>query len=103
VSLGEALAFVLRVLALAAVVSAAVAGVIAALGALAHRGDRRAAQAPAAPAGPSDEERAAIFAAVAALCGPHRIVHIADTTTSHAWVSEGRARQHGLHGHGPHR
>jgi hypothetical protein len=103
VTTGEALAFVGWVGAIAAVVSLAVAGIVAALTAAAGRAARRVAPAPAPPAGPSEEERAAIFAAVAAVCaGPHRIVHIADTATGHAWVAEGRARQHASHAP-PHR
>jgi hypothetical protein len=42
-----------------------------------------------------DEDVAALSAAIFTVIGPHRILHIADT--SHAWSSHGRAAQHTSH------
>jgi hypothetical protein len=40
---------------------------------------------------------AAISAAVYAVAGPHRIVHIEHGARSPAWVTEGRVRHHSAH------
>jgi Na+-transporting methylmalonyl-CoA/oxaloacetate decarboxylase gamma subunit len=45
--------------------------------------------------GVPEEDVAALSAAIFAVIGPHRILHIADT--SHAWSSHGRAAQHTSH------
>jgi len=51
------------------------------------------------PVGPgiADEDVAAVSAAVFALIGPHRVVHIAETGHGHSWTAEGRAALHTSH------
>jgi len=54
------------------------------------------------PVGASDQRDehvpiAAISAAVYALVGPHRIVHIEHAARSPAWVAAGRVRHHSAH------
>ncbi|MDR1936266.1 MAG: hypothetical protein LBS49_11930 [Candidatus Accumulibacter sp.] len=100
----------LQVYAIAAAVSFLVAILIKVLVGVTGRlekGTRRApaaprpAAAPAAPLSPAavpDEVVAVITAAVAVATGPHRILHIGES--SHAWTHEGRAA---LHSHQPKR
>ncbi len=100
---------------LAAVVSLAVAVVIKlivyALGAIERKpaaGPAPAAARPLAPEmldGVPADHVAAITAAVFAVVGEHRIVHIHDAHRHEGWVSEGRQSHHHSHsvGHHPRR
>ena len=58
---------------------------------------RESAQSEVHPVfdGIPEEDVAALSAAIFAVIGPHRILHIADT--SHGWRSHGRAAQHISH------
>ncbi len=102
----------LAIYALAAAISLAIAAVIKIVGALAaSRARRRARRAAGAPAtdgapqegaprerGPPDEaEVAAIAAAIHAMLGKHRIVHLAERSHGAAWAAEGRAAHHASH------
>ena len=49
--------------------------------------------------GISEEDVAALTAAIFAMIGPHRILHIGETRP--AWTSQGRAAQHTSHGEHP--
>jgi len=52
---------------------------------------------PPVPAGPPAHHVAAITAAIAAMGGKHRIVHIEPARGTRAWISEGRLLQQTSH------
>jgi hypothetical protein len=51
------------------------------------------------PVGPgiSDDDVAAVSAAIFAMIGPHRVVHIGEAGHGHSWMAEGRAALHTSH------
>lgn len=89
----------LQVYGIAAVISALVAVVIKALVAVTGRLDKKA-KAPEIPlgtvcpvgAGVPEEDVAALSAAIFAMIGPHRILHIGQST--HGWAAGARPAQH---------
>ncbi|MBL8489751.1 MAG: hypothetical protein JNM82_03115 [Rhodocyclaceae bacterium] len=74
--------------------------IVVTLGRLESRPAQPAAPAPApqSQAGPPAEHVAAIAAAVYAMLGSHRIVHIEETRRRAGWLAEGRLAQHSSHG-----
>jgi hypothetical protein len=44
-----------------------------------------------------DEDVAAVFAAVYAVIGPHRVVHIGPGGYGRSWIAEGRVAHHASH------
>jgi hypothetical protein len=44
-----------------------------------------------------DEDVAAVFAAIYAVIGPHRLVHIGMGGHGRSWIAEGRVAHHGSH------
>jgi hypothetical protein len=60
---------------------------------------------PAAASAPPSEHVAAIAAAVYAVLGVHRIVHIEERDRGRVWTAEGRMAHHASHNvpHRPHR
>jgi hypothetical protein len=44
-----------------------------------------------------DEDVAAVFAAVYAVIGPHRLVHIGAGSHGRSWIAEGRVAHHASH------
>lgn len=94
--------FSLQVYGIAIVVAMLVAALIKLLVAVTGRLERDAA-AKAVPQGEIcpvafgilDEDVAALSAAIFAIVGPHRILHI--SPTNRAWASQGRAAQHTSH------
>jgi hypothetical protein len=44
-----------------------------------------------------DEDVAAVFAAVYAVIGPHRVVHIGPGGYGRSWITEGRVAHHASH------
>jgi len=80
---------------------------------LSRQAERDAAKAPAKPApvaqpaaiasGVPQEHLAAIVAAVAAMLGAHRIVHIETANRGYGWTAEARTVHHTSHTPGVHR
>jgi hypothetical protein len=97
----------IQIYALAIVIAMFVAVIIKVLVLAMQRFERRVAVDPVIPIGtvcPLDhgipeEDVAALTAAIFAIMGPHRILHIADTPQ--AWSNQGRAAQHTSHGEHP--
>jgi hypothetical protein len=95
----------LLVYAIAIVVSFMVAGLIRLLVAATARMKSVTALSPGAQealvcpvdVGIPDTDVAAIAAAVAAMIGAHRIVHIAEGGHGHTWTAEGRLAHHTSH------
>ena len=104
----QSLILVLQLYAIAAAISLFVAVIIKTLVKVTGHVERRAQRptpvpaalpkaggalaAPAASTGIPDEEIAVVTAAVAAVMGPHRVLHIAQGGRS--WSSQGRTAQH---------
>ncbi|MBL8487162.1 MAG: hypothetical protein JNK22_08765 [Rhodocyclaceae bacterium] len=102
----DPLARTLSIYVIAITVSMVVALVIRLIVAVLGRLEKRPAALPAPaiaaaapiPAGPPPEHVAAIGAAIAAVIGGHRIVHIEETRRKAGWLAEGRQALHGSHG-----
>ena len=102
-----ALVKALQIYALAIVIAMLVAVLIKAMVVSMQRLERRNADVPDVPMGTvcpvdlgiPDEDVAALTAAIFAMIGPHRILHIGETRQ--AWTSQGRAAQHTAHGDHP--
>jgi len=96
---------VLWVFGLSIVISMAVAVLIKLLVSFTARIERAAifgGEAPmttVCPVGPgiSNDDVAALSAAIFAAIGPHRVVHIGETGHGHTWAVGGRAAQHASH------
>lgn len=76
--------------------------IVAALGRLEARQSTKPVPVPAPVAGgdedPPAEHVAAIAAAIHAMLGAHRIVHIEESRRRAGWLAEGRLAQHASHG-----
>ncbi|HMX16188.1 MAG TPA: hypothetical protein PK375_12280 [Rhodocyclaceae bacterium] len=84
------------------VIAVVIRGIVAALGRLEAKPAARSATTvlpqQVAPDGPPPEHVAAIAAALAAVLGGHRIVHIEEGRRHTGWLAEGRQAHHGSHG-----
>lgn len=107
--MGAALLKTLWVIGITVGVSLAVALLVKALVGLTARIER-AASVPEARVCPvdqgiPDEDVAAVFAAIYAVIGPHRLVHIGAAGHGRTWTAEGRVAHHASHSvhHGPRR
>ena len=104
---GTALVKAVQIYALAIFIAMFVAVLIKAMVVVMQRLERRSPEVPEFPMGtvcPVDlgipeEDVAALTAAIFAMIGPHRILHIGETRP--AWTSQGRAAQHTSHGEHP--
>ena len=105
ISMGEIFSMLAVVLVLAVIISFGVAVVIrvitVALGVIKTSAPSTPAGQPVAAAptstAPPPEHVAAIAAAVTAIVGAHRIVHIEPRDTMRGWVAAGRSEQQGSH------